>query len=222
MAMMASTTTSLVLDWNGTLLNDVQLALDGVNRVRGASAMRPISLNDYRESFELPIKHFYAKVGLADSCEHFNAAMSSYLEFYTPRAAMCALHHNVREMLCRLKGQGFRLAVLSASAQQDLTSAIRAHGLCDFFDITMGKSDSSADSKLSEAKALSDLLGEPSSRVFYIGDTQHDADIAECVGWRCALVEDGHQSPIRFHKQVHRLSSVSSLLGFLHASGVIK
>ena len=55
----------IVWDWNGTLLNDVNLCFECINRLLVSKNLDPlIDLAAYRDIFEFPIQNYYQKAGL--------------------------------------------------------------------------------------------------------------------------------------------------------------
>lgn len=54
----------IVWDWNGTLLDDVDLCFSCINRLLVNHELQPLStLNQYREVFTFPIEDYYKRVG---------------------------------------------------------------------------------------------------------------------------------------------------------------
>lgn len=213
--------TTVVFDWNGTLLDDAALAVECVNFVRGSRGRDLISLSQYRDLFELPIQKFYSKLGLADDPQHFKASIREYLQYYSPRSFECPLHSEVRELLNHLKANRIRIAILSASSQASLDEALQHYELRDFFDFAVGKHDTEASCKKREANMLTRLLREKPEDVLYIGDTGHDAVVAAAEGWQYALVENGHQSPLKFAVTTERIPAVCCLTNILRTHGVL-
>jgi phosphoglycolate phosphatase len=217
-----NTVSTVVFDWNGTLLNDVVLAVKCVNQLRASRAYERITVSEYRDLFELPIQRFYSKLGLADHCGNFNSSMREYLQYYSSESPKCSLHLRAKEMLNQLKSDRMQVAILSASSQVDLDVAMKNRKLTEYFDFVVGKQDTDAGCKKREAEQLSQLLRVAPGHVLYIGDTVHDAEVAAAVGWQCILVENGHQSPIKFAESTQRIPTVSRVVDVLRIRGVLE
>jgi len=69
------------------------------------------------------------------------------------------------------------------------------------YDHPIGLKNSHAVSKITEGKRLLAMLPHHRSRVLLIGDTLHDAQVAEALQVDCVLVAHGHQSKQRL-KQI--------------------
>lgn len=52
----------IIWDFNGTLLDDVGAALGSVNDMLARRSKKPITLDEYREYIDVPIRHFYEQV----------------------------------------------------------------------------------------------------------------------------------------------------------------
>ena len=58
----------IVWDWNGTLLNDVNLCFECINRLLVSKNLDPlINLSAYRDIFEFPIQNYYKNEPLKQS-----------------------------------------------------------------------------------------------------------------------------------------------------------
>jgi phosphoglycolate phosphatase len=56
--------TSVVWDWNGTLLDDVQLSLDIINEILSEQGITALTANRYREIFDIPASVYWERAGL--------------------------------------------------------------------------------------------------------------------------------------------------------------
>ena len=62
----------IVWDWNGTLLNDVNLCFECINRLLVSKNLDPlIDLAAYRDIFEFPIQNYYQKVMIVSFLKMF-------------------------------------------------------------------------------------------------------------------------------------------------------
>ena len=79
---------SLVLwDWNGTLLDDVALCVDALNRLlRIYHYPQQYSLAQYREIFGFPIEDYYIRAGFDFSKNSYKELADDYMQDYLARA----------------------------------------------------------------------------------------------------------------------------------------
>ena len=75
---------SLVLwDWNGTLLDDVALCVDALNRLlRIYHYPQQYSLAQYREIFGFPIEDYYIRAGFDFSKNSYKELADDYMQDY--------------------------------------------------------------------------------------------------------------------------------------------
>ena len=62
---------NIVWDWNGTLLNDLEIGVTTLNDMLSRRALLPLTSEYYRECFGFPVIHFYEKVGFEICSEEF-------------------------------------------------------------------------------------------------------------------------------------------------------
>ena len=54
---------SIIWDWNGTLLNDVRIAIDSINYLLLDRKLVPLTLERYLEVFTFPVQNYYEQIG---------------------------------------------------------------------------------------------------------------------------------------------------------------
>ena len=192
---------AIIWDWNGTLLNDVQVSLLSVNQELAARNLPQITEDYYRSHFDFPVKDFYEKLGINFSKDNFDKMSLRFLETYFRNLEQASLHQGVTETLSFLKEKGVRQYVLSAMEQKRLEKMLTDYGIRHFFDRIQGLKDIYADGKLEAGK---DLIAEekidPASS-WMVGDTLHDLKVARILGIQCILFSGGHHSPQRLRAE---------------------
>lgn len=184
----------VVFDWNGTLIDDCALAVATVNALRAERGMTEITREHYRRSFRFPISAFYRSMGFELDDHAFSALMVRYLALFNARVDDCPLHAGAREAVERLRTAAIGVHILSASHQDTLVRSLGAKGLSGAFDEVAGLSDSLASGKHALGLELSSKLRADPSSVLYVGDTDHDYEVAISLGWRFLFVDHGHQA----------------------------
>ncbi|MCI3946391.1 phosphoglycolate phosphatase [Pseudomonas syringae] len=187
----------VVFDWNGTLIDDLDLAVFAVNRCAEQLGVAPITAEQYRAEFDFPIAGFYAAIGFDLDRVPFPTIVQHYLEHFDANVAQCPLQPGVIDFLDAARRAGIGVSILSASHCDVLVETLHAKGLYDCFEHVVGLSHNQATSKTAEAVVLQKTLGTPASRTLFVGDTLHDFDVARAVGWSPVLVSTGHQNSER-------------------------
>lgn len=190
----------LVFDWNGTLIDDLDLAVCAVNRCGEYFDVAPITAAQYRATFDFPIADFYAALGFDFVRSPFPVIVQHYLEHFNAHVAECALHDGVVEWLAAARRAGIGVSILSASHCDVLLQTLEAKGLLGDFEHVVGLTHNHATSKAAEAAILQKTLGTPPARTLFVGDTLHDYDVACVVGWQPVLVTTGHQDASRLRR----------------------
>lgn len=191
----------VVFDWNGTIIDDVALAVASVNSIRADLGLADISLPTYRSKFCFPIRTFYANLGFDFADTDFETLVLSYLEYFDAGVVECGLCPGVQSLITGLHANETHIAVLSASQQETLHHTARCNGIEGQIDILFGLEDSTANGKLMRARELHHQLTLTSNdRVLMIGDTDHDAEVAQDRGWDFLAVSTGHQNADRLRR----------------------
>ncbi len=193
---------SVIWDWNGTLLDDVQVSLKSVNEALQARGLPLITETFYREHFDFPVRDFYEKLGINFSRDNFDEMSERFLQIYFRNLGKASLHKGARETLTFLKENGVRQYVLSAMEQGRLEKMLRDYGLISFFDDIAGSRDIYADGKLAAGRELLARRNIDTFSAWMVGDTTHDLDVAKSLNLRCVLLACGHQTRRRL-KKVH-------------------
>jgi phosphoglycolate phosphatase len=188
--------TSLIWDWNGTLLDDVDICVAAMNDLLGRRGLAGITRSTHRERFTFPVKRYYESLGFSFATESFSLVADEYHDAYGLRAAQTRLHPDAVDGLQMLRRRGVRQLLLSALEEGPLIAQLKQHGIIDYFSAVYGLSDGHARGKLARARDLMATESESGGRpgTWMVADTVHDAEVAHTVGVRCALVSTGHQS----------------------------
>ena len=185
----------ILWDWNGTLLDDVELCVDALNRLLAKHAYpQRYDRNQYRAIFGFPIEEYYIRAGFDFSRHSFAMLAEEYMDDYIPASAACPLADGALEALDLFSGAGVRQVVLSASRRDTLEQQVSQRGIRSRFDRLLGLGDIYARSKVDIGLAYLREEGFAPDRAVMIGDSVHDAEVAAAMGVPCVLQCAGHQS----------------------------
>ena len=184
----------ILWDWNGTLLDDVALCVDALNRLleRHGYAQR-YDLTSYREIFGFPIVEYYRRAGFDFAKHPFEDLAESYMADYIPASAACPLMEGAVEALAAFRAAGMRQVVLSASPVTTLQQQVTERGVQHYFDRLLGLGDIYAKSKVEVGLRYLAESGFDRRRAVMIGDSVHDFEVAQALGVHCVLQAAGHQ-----------------------------
>ena len=190
--------TSVIWDWNGTLLDDTQAALDTLNAMLAKRGGRRIAMDFYRDHFAFPVKPFYEAIGVRLGNEDWDALAREYHDIYAEQAK--GLNAETFVALEYAKGKGARQAIVSA-LRQDLLSAITEElGVARYMDFIYGVDNLDGRSKVERAHELVAAMGVASQDAVLIGDSLHDKEVADAIGVRCVLCAQGSHAAWRLRE----------------------
>lgn len=188
-------------DWNGTLLDDTQAALDTLNIMLARRGRAPIAMDDYRDHFAFPCRPFYERIGMRVPDAEWDALAREYHALYAAQPK--ALNREAIAALERVKAAGARQSIISA-LRQDLLDAVTAElGVAPYMECVYGTDNLDGASKLDRALELMSRLAPkdgPMPDVVLIGDALHDKEVADALGVRCVLCGQGSHAAWRLRE----------------------
>ena len=189
--------THILWDWNGTLLDDTQAALDTLNIMLARRGGRPIAMDYYRDHFAFPVKPFYKSIGVCLENEDWDALAREYHDVYAEQPKR--LNPEAVAALERAKAAGARQSVISALRQDLLEAALRECGITGYFDCVYGVDNLDGQSKLARARELLAAVQShhPPQAFVLIGDALHDKEVADAIGVGCVLCAQGSHAAWR-------------------------
>lgn len=188
--------THLVWDWNGTLLDDLPIVIEAVNRALAPFDVDPIDATGYRDHYTRPVRHFYDRLlGRAVTDEEWLRLNSAFHEAYFDLASGVDLAPGAREAMMRLREVGWSQSLLSMSPQDWLDDVVDRLGLTGLFEIVDGLSGPTGGLKATHLEVHLEMLEVQGSSVVVVGDTPDDVAAARHVG----------AHPILFHGGSHHI-----------------
>ena len=173
---------NVILDWSGTLVDDLPAVLLATNHVFRQAGLPEMSIDQFRAEFSLPFRKFYDRftpqVPLQQLEEWFHTC------FKTTQDTVIALPH-AREFLLFCRARGLRTFVLSAVHRDHYTVQAARTGFAEFLDcFYVGVLD--------KQEKIGDILREHGlerRETLFVGDMQHDMDAARRGGvFSCAVL----------------------------------
>lgn len=188
---------SIIWDWNGTLLNDLDFCISTINTLLKKSNLKLVTRNSYKALFSFPVKDYYELIGFDFSKDDFKIRANEFIDLYNSGVKNCNLHSSVIEVLSYFKEKGIRQFVLSAMQHDMLEQTLKHQGIFDYFEGVAGLNNHYAVSKIERGNQLISEFGINQEKATIIGDTNHDFEVAQKLGIDCILIADGHQSEER-------------------------
>jgi phosphoglycolate phosphatase len=203
----------IIWDWNGTILNDVDLSVELINWLLKEHNLKTVSKDEYKSIFTIPVKNYYAALGFDFAKESFEVVGKKWMDGYERRKFECKVYPGVVEVMEKIKSLGIGQSILSAYSQHTLDEMSAHFGLTKYFSHIVGLDNIYAASKLHLGQQLIKKLGNGKGETLMIGDTEHDFEVATEMGADCVLLSSGHYDKKRLEMLgVTVLDSISGLL----------
>ena len=184
----------IIWDWNGTLLNDSHMAVMVINATLAKRDMPTIDHDQYQKIFGFPVIDYYRRLGFDFVDESFEVVGTEFIDGYEQHKFEVDLHAGVKEVLLKLSSLRVSHSILSAYKQNTLDELVAHFGLTKQFLKIVGLNNHYAHSKVENAiQWMSELAFAPEDLLF-VGDTEHDFEVAEAIGVDCVLIPGGHQT----------------------------
>ena len=186
-------TERIIWDFNGTILDDVDTGIVSVNKLLADRGLPLIeSREQYQQVFRFPIKGYYERIGFDFSVEPYEVIAPLWVEQYMINVQRAGMFCDVTEALEYFKSRGIKQTVISATEENMLRGQLRGLGIAEYFDEVLGLDNIHAGSKVGIALEWRSKHRDESA--IFIGDTDHDAEVARAIDALPMLVCRGHQS----------------------------
>lgn len=191
--------THIFWDYNGTVLDDVNVSVSAVNSMLTARNLPLTDKETYTDTLCLPLEKYYESVGI---CKTPISELS--VEF----RALCKKHadkseifEDFFELIHYAKELGIKNILISSLYKEHLSEEVQIHNIASLFDDIIGMPDRNLGTKTQNAKKYMQDHSVSPENVLFIGDLTSDADMAKSLNARCILVPNGHNSKSRCIKQ---------------------
>lgn len=185
---------AIIWDYNGTLLNDLSIGVECINRMLSKRELPLLSVERYREVFTFPVKKYYESVGFDFNREDWDKAAKEFIQHYTSLLPQSEIFPEALELLSKFSANGKKQFILSAMEQNMLNQSTQNENIITYFDEISGIDNIYASSKIENGLQLLKKYKLQAKEVCLLGDTTHDYEVAKELGCQCILIAAGHQS----------------------------
>ena len=188
---------AVLWDWNGTLLDDMEISIQAMNRMLEKRNYPLLEPGRYREIFTFPVREYYLKAGVNFDDHDWDEVAMEFIDNYRMTVVTAKVNPEAQAILDYFSNKKIRQFILSAMEQEFLAETIGRRLDPKVFEEIVGLNNHYAHTKVENAQLLVKKLGLPPDEIVMIGDTLHDYEVAEAAGIRCILYSGGHQSKER-------------------------
>ena len=212
----------IIWDWNGTMLDDRWLTIAAMNIVLARRNMAELTEDRYLQLFTFPVIEYYRRLGFDFDKEPFSVSGSEFINEYNARAFEPQLHDGIIDLIAELNENGVSHSILSASSQKILNKLAKHHNINHYFIAVLGQDNHYAYGKIETGKMWINKLGIAPKNTLFIGDTEHDLEVANAIGSHCALLSWGHSSTERLENRgINVFDAMSDLKSLINASFIL-
>jgi phosphoglycolate phosphatase len=183
----------VIWDWNGTLLNDIDICIESINRILDKRGRNRITKKSYLEFFRFPVIDFYTDLGFDFGKEDFNALSDEYINHYITFEPGSSLQDGALDLLDHFRSHHIQQVILSVMEQETLTRSIQKHNIRQYFSDIIGTGNFHGHGKMELARQFIEKSSISPGQITLLGDTLHDHEVAETLGCNCILIACGHQ-----------------------------
>ena len=187
----------VIWDWNGTLLDDVEICYQHNRETILSLGGKPVSKQQFLDEFDLPIREFYEQIGYKLSDQEFEIIANQFQDNYAEQEPEVDLHDFALEILKALQKASIGQSILSAHKDRHLKESLNRREIRQHFEYVFGDPGLGGSCKIDNGKELINLLGVHKENLVYIGDMTHDRRVAETLGIQSILIANGLQSKRR-------------------------
>ena len=72
--------TTIIWDWNGTLLDDINTSIDSINILLRDRSLPELTIEKYRDIFDFPVRKYYEKSGFDFKNEPFEGPAMQFIK----------------------------------------------------------------------------------------------------------------------------------------------
>jgi len=206
---------TIIWDWNGTLLNDVWLCVEIVNKLLENHNQLQLDEAGYKQVFGFPIVEYYQKIGIDLKKESFEELTQKFIPKYEAKVKQCQLHEKAIHILDKFHHTKSNQFILTAGHKENVSRLLEHHSINKYFTEVEGLDNHRAESKLERGRQLIQKYQINKKEAVLIGDTIHDFEVANEIGVDCILIANGHQSKKRLEKKVLKRIEILDEIGDL-------
>ena len=188
----------IIWDWNGTLLNDVEICVESMNELLTEYNYDNITLEKYQNIFSFPVKNYYKKAGFDFKKHPFEVVGLEYIDLYNKKIEKCRLQKNAEKILQVIQSKKIKQIIISAREHNALKDDIKYYKIDKYFDEVMGISNNLGGGKNDLFDKYLSKIDIDNQNILLVGDTTHDYDIAKQFGLNFIRFSKGHQNKSHF------------------------
>jgi phosphoglycolate phosphatase-like HAD superfamily hydrolase len=197
----------IAFDWNGTILADTSANIRANSLTLKKFKLKPISLNKFRDSFEIPVKNYWLKAGFTVKFfdNNFTQINETFHVNYEREAKNCRTRGGVKKILEWLYEQKTTSIIYSNHTILDINKHLKRLKIKRYFETILGRpeGDNSHIHNRGKADKLKGYVRQNKLKphqVISVGDTEEEIEIGKQLGYHTVAIAEGWNSIKRLKK----------------------
>lgn len=157
-------------------------------------SLETISFIEFKDLFQFPVINMYKLLGFNTEPNYFSKFLERFHLLYESKLPSSKLHTETKDCLELIKNLEIPQSILSAHPHDFLLRDVEFHKLTNFFHQLNGISSKKAESKVQTGLNFIASLNTERDKILFIGDTDHDFEVANAMGVDCILIANGIQN----------------------------
>lgn len=208
----------IIFDWDGTLVDSIDWIVHCIQQAAAEYGCRVPDDQAARDIIGLSIEQAMNRL-FPDADAETRASLAAHYgqSFFSRPIGPDDLFPGVRDMLHRLKQDGYHLAVATGKKSRGLAQAIAGTGVAEFFCTTRCADQTRSKPDPLMLDEIVAEMGVDKRRALMVGDSIHDLQMAQNASIAAIGVTCGAHSAstLQHYQPLCCLSSPTELLGFI-------
>lgn len=203
----------LIFDWDGTLVNSENQIVDAMQAAFVSSGIRPLPAERIRRIIGLGLVEAIAELLPEHGDADWQRVAKAYRMHFLSGDDSPEWFDGAQDVLRRLHGEGYRLAVATGKGRGGLDKGLAACGVADLFAVTRCASETASKPAPRMLQEILYETGLAAMDALMIGDTEYDLLMARSLGMDTVAVTCGAHSvaDLRKHSPTAIIDSVNDL-----------
>ncbi len=214
----------IAFDWNGTLLSDAQTAVNAENIALKQLGLKSITLNKFRQCFDIPIIQYWKNVGMDENFfkSHMHEIEKIYLDIYEPMAKKTRTRAGVKNILDWLNKEHINRIIYSNHVTAFIDHQLYRLKIKKYFHTIIARNTKDDTllhnrGKGEKLKAYIKLRQFKPTEVISVGDTEEEIEIGKKFGYHTVAITGGYNSTKRLKKHhpdflIHNMLELKSII----------
>ena len=128
----------IIFDFNGTILDDVDLCINILNYMLEEHGYEKVTIERYLDIFTFPIIEYYKLAGFDFNKHSFNDLSIEFINMYQQASLKCPIYDGVIDLLNKLTKLNKKIILLSASQIDNLLEQTNYFEITKYFNKILG------------------------------------------------------------------------------------